>query len=262
MYFLTRGFTQRAVGDGAYLGIPLLVVMVLWWVRHRREAAARILLFTFVIVVVFSLGSVLHVDGRGLIALPWALAAKLPVIRKAIPSRFGMFAALIAAIVVSCWLSEHRRFRVAWAAVGVGVLLMLPNVFMPIWHGPVSVPAFFTSGEYRRYLSAGETTIVVPYRGGEGMLWEAETHMYFRTAGGYVGTRPAAYDAFPAFHQLMAGKPDLVDPAELRTFVASHGVGAVMVDDRVASEWRPILSAAFKEQPVDVGGVTLYRQPA
>src|SRR5207248_5115053 len=154
---------------------------------------ARAFAATFGIIALFSLGSVLHVAGHATIPLPWALLAHLPLIGKAIPSRFGMYASLVASVAAAVWLTEYERSPVAWGVAAVSAALLLPNVALPTWNGPVHVPAFFSQGLYQRYLHPGAMVVVIPFRGGTSMLWQAEAGMSFRMPFGYVGPKPVGF---------------------------------------------------------------------
>ena len=92
------------------------------------------------------------------------------------------------------------------------------------------------------------------------MLWQAETAMYFRIAGGWTGLVPPEFDTWPIVDVLNAGAclPDADN--QLKAFLANHGVSAVVVCDREKNAWQPLLST-FGVIPVDVGGVSLYRIP-
>src|SRR5436190_12890986 len=255
---VTRHFTSRAVGAGAYLGIPLLLISGVVLVAQRDSPVARALAATFAVIALFSLGSVLHVDGHPTIPLPWALAVHLPLIGKAIPSRFGMYTSLIASVAATVWLAEHERSVAAWAVVGVSVTLLLPNVGLPTWNGPVHVPAFFTRGLYQRYLKPGELVVVLPFRGGTSMLWQSEADMSFRMPFGYVGPKPVGFVPSTATKELSTNRPDAVEPSVLFNYLRSHHVDAVLVKSDVAPAWKPLLSG-LRVRPVSVGGVELYR---
>ena len=63
----------------------------------------------------------------------------------------------------------------------------MPNIGSGAWRGFEPNSAFFTTHEYRSYLSRGETVLVLPFgQFGTGMLWQAETGMWFRLAGGFT----------------------------------------------------------------------------
>jgi hypothetical protein len=58
--------------------------------------------------------------------------------------------------------------------------------------------------------------------------------------------------------ELDRNRPDAVAPSALASFAAEHHVGAILVDARVESRWRPFLRP-LGARPVTVGGIALYR---
>ena len=123
---------------------------------------------------------------------------------------------------------------------------------------------------------------------GDGMQWQLATDMYFRLAGGYIGLSPLAppdYARWPIMAALydVAGVPDAGD--QLKALLAHEQVAAIIVGPQkywlsksengrpTAATWvrtppsdqdraalRDLLST-LGVQPLDVGGVTLYRIP-
>ena len=45
---------------------------------------------------------------------------------------------------------------------------------------------------------------------------------------------------------------------QLKAFLATHGAAALLVDDREAGIWRPLM-ATLDAAPIDAGGMTIYR---
>ncbi len=255
----THVFTLNAVEDGAYLGIPILLVVLLFGLTGRRRPGTWPLLGFLVFLVVASLGPVLHVHGHPTVRLPWSVLAGAPIVQDALPERFTAYIWLTVAVVASLWVAEaSRRQWARWGLVALGALAILPDVSTPPYFPPVRVPAFFSEGTYRRYLAPGEIVMPIPFGRGEGMLWQADTNMYFRQAGGYVGPVPTQYQRDPAVLHLSQGRPELIDPQALSLFVTTHDVGAVVVDDAYAKTWQPLLGT-LGVQPDRVGGVMLYR---
>lgn len=80
-------------------------------------------------------------------------------------------------------------------------------------------------------------------------------------AGGYVGRLlPSDYALDPLYPELLPiqDKPPPPRPADLRSFLARHGVHAVIVDPTMAGRW-PAVLAKLGLQPQSVGGILLYR---
>jgi hypothetical protein len=81
-------------------------------------------------------------------------------------------------------------------------------------------------------------------------------------AGGYAGQLPDEYERWPVIDAL-ARWTYLPDPqTQLMSFLASHEVGAIIVNDddpdrALWQRWIPTVVAS----PIQIGGVTLYRIP-
>ena len=96
----------------AYLGLPLILILILQLRELRRRPYLKPLLLSLLAIVILSLGPTLHVANvdTGL-WLPWRLALHLPFIRQALPSRFPMYVALASGLTVALWLSAARSGR-------------------------------------------------------------------------------------------------------------------------------------------------------
>src|SRR5260370_41835088 len=88
----------------AYLGLPLLFLIVHYGWTRWREATARLLLGTIAIVVVCALGPRLRAGGWTGFPMPWKLATHIPLLKSALPSRFMNYAFLAASLIVAQWL--------------------------------------------------------------------------------------------------------------------------------------------------------------
>jgi hypothetical protein len=259
---ISNRFTVSTIEAGSYLGIPLFLIAVAFARRHWHEPFGKLLIDSLVIICVLSLGPFLHVAGRVSIGLPGKLLARLPIVDKALPARFAMYAFLDLAIITSLWVAQAETRKTARHAIAIlAVLFLLPNPSAYSWVTPVDTPVFFSSGMYRNYLRPGETVLVLPFGPrGNSMLWQAQTYMYFRMAGGWIGPVPAKFQRWPIVPALYDGDY-LPEPAEqLKAYLASHGVSTVIVDNREEDAWRPLLST-LGTAPMNVGGISLYKVP-
>jgi hypothetical protein len=254
-------FSSGAFAEaGLYVGLPFALIVAHQAITRWRLVATRILVVMLAVVVVLLFGSHLHIAGYPTIPLPWKLI-NYSLVRELLPVRLGVYMFLIVAVIAAMWLAQPvagGRAQARWALAAVGIVFLIPNLGTGLWHRRVHSPSFFTTHQYRSALKRGETVLVVPTATlGEGMLWQAETGMWFRLAGGYLGTLiPPDYGRDPLLAALLGDvKPD---PQVLRTFLTRHDVGAVIVDPANPQQW-PQALAALGLKPVSVGGVWLYR---
>jgi hypothetical protein len=256
----------------AYLGLPLLLIVVLFLFAHRRRASAKVAIGVLVVVFVASLGAHLHVANppeangayRPSIPLPWRIVNHLPAVDHALPARFSIYVFLIVGVVVAQWLAEPaRRAWARWLVAVVGVALIIPNQALTYWRVKPADPPFFTEQTYRHYLKRDETALVIPYGwNGNSMLWQAQTGMYFRMAGGYLSSDiPAGYWRQPVVQALLDPEAKGITPERwrlpLRDFLVRRRVGAVILADGDSDAWRPVVES-LGLRPRRAGGVLFY----
>lgn len=254
--------------SGIYLGIGLALILARYIVTRWRLEVTRLLFALLAIVMILLLGSHLHIDAKSTIALPWKLVVELPLIKQALPVRLGVYMFLLAALIVSLWLASPRRGVLGaakWGLVAVSIALVFPNLGANLWHSQPGNPRFFTTSDYRRYLHPGETALALPFAG-YGMLWQAETGMWFRLAGGNLAkVYPANYVDEPvlaAFYHppTYSQAAMLAQAGPLRGFLGRHRVDAVIVDPADSQLW-PTVLAKLGMRPTKTGGVLFYRVP-
>jgi hypothetical protein len=247
---------------GGYIGIPLMLIAAAFARHHWNEGWARSLVLVLVVAVVLSLGPFLVIGGRPIIPLPGLALGALPLIGKALPARQMLYAFLALAVITSLWLcSGTAPF---WIRVFAALFLlasMLPNLSASFWTTVIDVPPFFSNALYARYLRPSETVVVLPYSyAGNSMLWQLQSGWYFRMAGGNVGPPPLRFRQWPivrVFYRVgTVALPAAGD--QLKAFLATHSATAVLVDDREADIWRPLMET-LGAPPIEAGGMTIYR---
>lgn len=249
------------VEGGAYLGLPLLLIVASFALTTWRRWTTKLLVVVAAVAAVLSLGARLQVAGDQTITLPWAAADQLRVIGGALPARFAVFATLAAAVMAALWLAAPSPRRAGrWALAGLAVAFGFPNLTGDYWHGRPAVPAFFSSSLHKRYLARHDVALLLPLGiGGNSMLWQARADFDFRLAGGYVGEQfPASYKDDPLFPTLayLGATPDM--PGNARRFLRRHEIDAVVLDEHLTGPW-PGIMAALGARPIRTGGVLLYR---
>jgi hypothetical protein len=263
-YFAALSQASNSSGSDAeavtYVGLPLALIVARYTITRWRLTSTRILLSMLAVVAVLLLGSRLHIAGHPTISLPWKLLDHW-LLRDVIPLRLAVYMFLIVAVIAAKWLAQPRARGWAlgkWAAAAASIAFLVPNIGGGLWRSRESNPAFFTTHQYRSVLTRGETVLVLPFgQLGNGMLWQAETGMWFRMAGGYLSpVYPADYEADPLFPALFRhARPD---PQTLRSFLARRHVGAVIVDPKTPERW-PKALAALGLKRMSLGGVWFYR---
>jgi hypothetical protein len=251
--------------SGIYLGLPLAAVLTHYFVTRWRIPAVRLQFVLFMVVVVLLLGAHLRIDGHPTIALPWKWVGELPLLGQVSPVRLGVYMYLLASVVVAMWLGQGRSGLMGvakWLAALASIAFIVPNLRQGLWATTPSNPAFFTTSEYKRFVQRDETVLTLPWSWrGDSMLWQAETGMWFRIAGGYLGK------LFPADYQREPVAPALFDPrvagqaGSLVTFMKRRNVSAVILDATNPEQWIGVL-ARLGLRPVRVGGVLFYRVSA
>jgi hypothetical protein len=267
--------------NAAYLGVPLLLVLLVLVVWRWRRPVVRVGAVMTLLAAVFSMGAHLQVRGRATtVGLPWSPLEHLPVIANLIPSRLAMYTALFAGLLLAVFLEAvwsgggWRRL----AAVGVAVVTLVPLLpARPVPALKVDTPAFFTAGAVRR-LPEGSVALVLPFpnrRTAMAMTWQAEAGMWFRMPGGYVVVptpdgRPR-YDTNPnsatrAFSAIQGGRPAPKLTGGQRRALAANlagwGVDVVVVGpiEHQGTMLR-FLTDLLGRRPTPVDGVYLWHDP-
>jgi len=283
---LAHRFRAELSESGAYLGLPLIAI-VAWFARERWHApGGRFLIHLLVVICLLAMGPRLELAGHIGIALPGSAIARIPLLDKALPARFMLYAYLVLALIAAKWLADNHDRR-CWALAVASLAFMLPNLSASYWATSAEMPEFFTTGLYRRYLAPADTVVVLPFGLlGEGMLWQASTDMHFRMAEGYVSFAPPVPDEqrrWPVIEGLyrLRGVPDASE--QFMAYLANHDVAAVIVGPRrqyrvgwidggpTATTWLRAgtlapehdATVAMLEKTgaagLEVGGVALYR---
>jgi hypothetical protein len=210
------------------------------------------------LVSLASLGPRLHVAGADILWLPWSVALRLPLLHRALPGRFMMYASMLVALMLTLWLNTPGLSRWRKTAVALlSILFLVPTV--PYTKSLVDVPEFFSGGMYKQYLTAGQNTLVIPYsRGADSMVWQAQTGMYFRLARGHTGPRPAGMRYWQIEKAFDSGVLIPHHTDEIQAFVRAHDVRTIIVIDDSGGIWEELFCGLGVE-PARVAGVTLYQ---
>jgi hypothetical protein len=181
-----------------YLGIPALVIILLYTVRYWHEKMTRVLFLTLLCFMILSLGPKLHIAGYITITLPEYFLNKLPIINQLLPSRLTVYIFFVASLMIGLWAgknltglragSKELSLYLKYLLILCALILLFPNVRGGTPHTDIHMPYFFTSGIYKQYIHKGDNVLFLPYAGnGDSMLYQDYTNMYFNIPEGYVG---------------------------------------------------------------------------
>jgi len=230
---IARTFNANPSERGAYLGIPLLAIVALFAIHRRKRA------------------------GEAGFSMPWAPFTHLPLVRYALPSRFTAFAFLTAGLMTALWLSRTPRVW-RWLLAVAAIAVLLPNRGGRLFHESYAPPRFITHGAFKSRLTSRDRVLVIPFRGGHAMRWQAQARMRFALVGGYAQRLPSSYARWPVVASLESNVVGPGDRAGLARFLAAKRVTVVLVDARHRGPW-PRLLAGMHLAAVPVAGVLMYR---
>jgi hypothetical protein len=255
-------FTGNAVEQTAYLGLPLIAIVVLSIWAARRRPALTISLLSLAAVALLALGARPRVGGQIVAIGPWALFANLPLAEHALPVRLTLYVALFAGLVTALWLSApSRRPLLKWGLALLAVVSLLPNPSTRLWASEVPRSTLFTKGDYERFLRPGEVALVLPYGGrGWALAWQAEEDMRFRLVGGHLGEGiPKEERRWRPIYRALAGSEPLENPGpQFRRFLDAHGVRAVIVAPPGPKRYSARLLVSTLPKPIRVRDAQVY----
>jgi hypothetical protein len=254
---ISARFPANEFEQGAYLGLPTLVIAVLFLWGRRRDPTARFLAVSLAAAVVAALGTALYVAGHRVVPLPWRLLVGLPVFSNILPVRLMLYASLAAAVVVAFWAasSASRVLRIALAALAAAALV--PTLDAQRWSRTPSLPDFFAKGYYKGCLEPGENVLVLPYNyQAESVYWQAVADFQFRMPGGQIAAFTPDEFAGTTVIRMLHNHSHSEDGPAIVDFARSKGVTMILVDPTDPWPWPTILRNLAK--PRSVGGLLLY----
>jgi hypothetical protein len=180
----------------AYLGWPLLIVLLAATVYFWRDLRIRVAAITFLVLDLLSIGGhqtrigSLHIPA---VALPWHWLARLPLLSQALPNRLSILADGAAAVVLALAADKVRAALPAdrrWLrpAVLVAVcLILLPAVPLAVPVASVgSPPAGWQTVIAKLHLPPGASVLVLPLSPRPvAMEWQAITGEPISVVGGF-----------------------------------------------------------------------------
>ena len=299
---LTVGFSGYSSEWDAYLGVPLIALLIYVSLRFWKRPLVRVTSTLLLVLAVLSLGTTLHVAGQwtplpvGALALlapllrrvipvrfvlyvfpaTWVLLVAAPILSSALPARLMiyvfLFAGLLLAVLVDEWLRAPAPGLLKLALIGAALLPLTPRVPFPA--EPVAVPSFFT-GSGVRQLPQGSVALVLPYArlaNSSAMFWQAASDMRFRMPEAYAllpgpsfGSPPTVTGSLMRTIELGEPTPALSDDLrrQVRGDLAAWKVQSIIVGP-MANRERMVAFFTWltSTPPREDGGVSIWELPA
>lgn len=224
---ISKYFIDVPQEQDAYLGLPLILLLVLFAHAEGRQPRGRFLITSLLVCIVFSFGPRLWVDGHfTVLVLPWALLMHLPLLGAALTGRFALFTALAAAIIASFWLARPARRGWHFALALCACIALLPKPHP--WRS-AAYSSFFAPGRVQAVLGSNPRLIVLPYsRHGATSLWQVQDQFGFTMVGGYLGFPPAPAQSYKAVMELFTGQYDPGFGADFTLYAQQAGAQYVV----------------------------------
>ncbi len=263
----------------AYVGLPLLVILVVAVARRWGDLRIRVAGLMAAAMFVLSLGQTLRVGGVATdVPLPWLPFSLLPLLEHALPGRLTLYMWLAVAAIVAILVSEIavRRLTQAvprLAVLGLALVVALPA---PLGSSTVEVPEFFRSFD-RQGIDDEAIVLVAPHftngAGAAPMLWAAvagdrprlyEAYAYVPDADGNPRYGPPPTQLSAIMERIQDDGMTLVARGAVRDQVlrdiAMAGITDVIVGPMDHREQMVVFfTDLFGRPPIEVDGVQLWR---
>lgn len=268
---ISSHFSGNASEWDAYLGIPLILLLVLATVRFWRMPAIRTAGLLALIIAVLSLGPHINVQKHALLALPlpWWIPAHLPVLDDILPNRLMVYVDLAAAIIVAFTLRllwVLRRSPLLNLLVAVVVLLPLaPTAPAPATN--ITTPAAFAS-PVPGPIAPDATVLFEPFPGSDyshAMGWQVSSRFAFRLIGGYIiGPYAPGVEALQKLiHSMAAAGPSVTVTGNVRSEILDRllflGVDDVVVGSDASPGTASLFAGVFSAPPTADDGFLVWQ---
>jgi len=287
MGHLANNYPQPLPEYLAYLGVPLIIVLLFAIIRFWHHLPIRVAGVTCLLLEWLGMGPRPLQQHLTLPAflLPWSLIQHLPVLNGMVPDRLAILADACAAAVLAFALDLARSRRYApfsrWhagaaIATGIAVFALLPLIPAPYDPVPVNpVPAGYAATFTALHLAPNARVLLAPYpySGTSGVMrWQAETGEPASMIGGDFiapnqpgrlgragrsGMTPTSY----YIDYLYAGDVSQPEPTrgQIQADLASWDPSAVVAVTVPGSPLGKFLIALFGQPTTHIGSVLGWR---
>lgn len=272
---LSSTFFGSIYENSGYLGIPALIILLIYTFRYWNEKITRFLFFLLLCFMILSLGPTLHIAGYSTLTLPEHYLSKFPVLNQILPERLTVYVFFVASLMIGLWVGkELRGLRTAkkdltlylkCILIVLTFITLFPNVRGGTSHTTITIPYFFTSGIYKNYIQRGDNVLYLPYAGrGDSMLYQEYTNMYFNLAEGYVGPWDLTPQEFlknpmtTKLENMTKKRLTSNDLGDFKKYLRDFKVNEIVIPQAEYLSMQPILSR-LDITPINIKEMLVYR---
>ena len=233
---LSNHFNGNLAENGAYMGLPILIILLYVFIKQWGNKTNRALLISLILIGIASLGPKLHLIGQvgNTIPMPWLVFSKLPLLKSAQPDRFSMYFFLISAVVIALWLSSKPQSKKAqklkYSFAIIGAMCLIPATGFYKYSVP-HVPVLFQKSNLAHFLPKGTNVLILPFDNfGSGIYYQYASGMAFTQTGGYIGFIPKYFAKNPVILALETNAYPHSFKNQFAGFLIQNKVNAVIID--------------------------------
>ncbi len=286
---ITSSYPQPIPEYLAYLGVPLIILLLVAIIYFWRNLTIRVAGLTFLLLEWLSLGAKPIIAGTKTLPsflLPWQFVQHLPVMGGMVPDRLCILADAGAAVVLAFALDQARTTAkpfVNWRdgskiATGVAMLALVPLIPVPYTVAPVSpVPVGWQATFTALHLKPDARVLLAPYPWAgtsEMMRWAGTTgEPQVMIGGDFIAPdKPgrqsragrSGLNAMGIYiDKLYARTPDAASyrppPAVVKAELAEMDPAAVVAATRSTSPMGQYLISVFGQPTTQIGNVLGWR---
>jgi hypothetical protein len=285
---IANNYPQPLAEYLAYLGIPMIILLLVAIVYFWRQLPIRVAGVTCLVLEWLAMGSKPFQPGQVSLPsflLPWHLLEDLPVIGGMVPDRLCILADAALAVVLAFALDQARSGKVApfknWRhgaaiATGLAVFALLPLVPAPYGTSSVEpLPAGWQATFTALHLSSKDRVLIAPFPWAattQVMRWQAETGEPATMVGGDFiapnqpgrqgragrsGMTPTAYYIDDLYTHTVDATPPTT--AQIRADVAAWKPAAVVAVTTPSSPLGKFLVKLFGQPTTRIGQMLGWR---
>ena len=266
---------------GGFVGIPLVVLMIIFLPRVRKRGAVWVLGAGALVSLSVAMGAQPTFNGASLgIAGPFSQLRQLPLLESSIASRWSLFMWLFLALLVGIMvdraithfitrpksLGRSQQLLAVVSLAALAVATLLPR--WPMWQGELSIPKWFSSPAAKTLTPhAVVVTSPLAVNGAPlAMMWQAVNDFNFTLAHGSAGPQTTTNSPLTSIvsqcdASYAPDEPDLSQLEVARTELRTLGVTTLIATQFSANPTcaNHVFSALAERYGVDEGDVRIWR---